>query len=71
MHHLNFEKIVDKLGSKYEAVVRMSIKARQLADNDVAVEPEHEIKVTTKALNDYLTENHLDELTLELPAKAE
>lgn len=62
MHHLGFEKVVDKIERKYEAVVRMSVKAREMADSDMSVEPEQETKVTTKALNGYLTENHLEDL---------
>ena len=68
MHHLNFEKVVDKIKSKYEAVVRMSVKAREIADSGMAVTPDHELKVTTMALNEYLKENHIEELQEELAA---
>ena len=57
MHSLDVEKIMDKLGSKYEAVVRMSIKANQIADGDVQVEREANEKVTTTAMKLYII-NH-------------
>ena len=56
MHSLEFEKIMDKLGSKYEAVVRMSIKANQIADGNIQVEHPANEKVTTTALKLYISE---------------
>ena len=55
MHHLDFEKIVDKIGSKYEAVARMSIKARRIADDEM-LEANTSDKVSTMAMNEYLRE---------------
>ncbi len=63
MQQLSFEKVVDKIKRKYEAVVRMSVKARVLAESDLASDPEKEVKVTTVALEEYLQENHLEDLT--------
>ncbi|MEW6517755.1 MAG: DNA-directed RNA polymerase subunit omega [candidate division FCPU426 bacterium] len=54
MHHLDFEKIVDKLGSKYEAVTRMSVLARQLADAAITSDLPSNRKVTSQALHEYL-----------------
>lgn len=71
MDCLKFEKVVDKIERKYEAVVEMSIKARALAEGEVAVEPEQEVKITKKALNEYLREKHLDEFEEASTEKAE
>jgi DNA-directed RNA polymerase subunit K/omega len=56
MHSLEFEKIMDKLGSKYEAVVRMAITANKVADGDLSPERPANEKVTTTALKYYLAE---------------
>lgn len=60
MHHLDFEKVVDQLLNKYESVVRMSVKARAIAEGQT---PEGETiaseKVTTEALHQYLDEQHI------------
>jgi DNA-directed RNA polymerase subunit K/omega len=56
MHHLDFEKIVDKLGSKYEAVIRMSVKARKISDAGLP-EGSGNAKVTSLALAEYLKDN--------------
>lgn len=71
MNQLNFEKIVDKIERKYEVVVRMSIKAREMAGNEVSTESGHETKVTTLALNEYLRENHPDDFQNKNQPKAE
>ncbi len=57
MHHLNFEKIIDKIGSKYEAVVRMSVKARRIADGDIPEGGTATDKVSSMAMDEYLREN--------------
>lgn len=57
MHHLDFEKIVDKLGSKYEAVTRMSVLARQLADAAITSDLPTNRKVTSQALHEYLKQH--------------
>ncbi len=62
MQQLSFEKIVEKIERKYEAVVRMSVKARALAESERVSDPEKEVKVTTLALDEYLRENHLEDL---------
>ncbi len=54
LHNLEFEKIMDKLGSKYEAVVRMSIIAKRLADGETPEVLKPNEKVTTAALRLYL-----------------
>lgn len=59
MHHLEFEKIIDKLGSKYEAVVRMSVFARKIADHDLGADLPPNHKVTNAALNEYMQEHGL------------
>jgi DNA-directed RNA polymerase subunit K/omega len=59
MHHLDFEKIVDKLGSKYEAVTRMSVLARQLADAAITSDLPTNRKVTSQALHEYLKQHGL------------
>lgn len=56
MHHLDFEKIIDKLGSKYEAVIRMSAIARKMADEGITEENTSGKKITSTALNQYLDE---------------
>jgi DNA-directed RNA polymerase subunit K/omega len=57
MHHLDFEKIIDKLGSKYEAVIRMSAIARKMSDDGVTEESTGGKKITTAALGQYCDEN--------------
>ncbi|MCK5242871.1 hypothetical protein KAR34_10495 [bacterium] len=59
MHHLDFEKIIDKLGSRYEAVIRMSVIARKMADEGITEENTGGKKITSAALNQYLEENKL------------
>jgi DNA-directed RNA polymerase subunit K/omega len=54
IHNLDFEKIMDRLGSKYEAVVRMSIIAKRLAENPPPDTILPDEKVTTAALRLYL-----------------
>ncbi len=49
-HSLEVEKILDKLGNKYEALVRMSIVAKRLADEGTVPSSE---KVTMAALRQY------------------
>lgn len=66
MNSLSFEKIVDKLESKYEAVVRMSIKSRQMADGDRPEGMDAEAKITTMALSEYLKEYHPEEVKEQL-----
>ncbi len=56
MQHLKFEKIIDKLGSKYEAVVRMSVKARRIADGEIPEDGTAADKVSSLAMNEYLRE---------------
>lgn len=60
MHHLDFEKIIDKLGSKYEAVVRMSVKARKFTEGDVPLDGTAKDKVSSMALNEYMKETQLE-----------
>jgi hypothetical protein len=50
-HSLEVEKILDKLGNKYEALVRMSIIAKRLTDEGTV--PSNE-KVTMAAVQEYL-----------------
>lgn len=59
MHSLDLEKIVDKLGSKYEAVLRMSVIARRLANDGVNEENTGGKKITRVALNEYIEQNDL------------
>jgi DNA-directed RNA polymerase subunit K/omega len=59
MHHLDFEKVIDKLGSKYEAVVRMTAIAKKLADGEAPMAGETSKKVTSSALHQYLQERPL------------
>ena len=54
--HLELEKILDKIGSKYEAVVRMSIAANKISDGEIQVEREANEKVTTAAVKRYVNE---------------
>lgn len=49
-HSLEVEKILDKLGNKYEALVRMSIIAKRLADEGTVPSSE---KVTMAALRQF------------------
>lgn len=56
-HSLEVERILDKLGNKYEALVRMSIKAKQLADDGTV--PANE-KVTMVALQQFVAEQKFD-----------
>ena len=60
MHSLNFEKIIDKIGSKYEAVVRMSVKARRIADAGMLEDGATNDKVGSMALNEYLRDIQAD-----------
>ncbi|MCK5218811.1 DNA-directed RNA polymerase subunit omega [bacterium] len=60
MHHLDFEKIVDRIGSKYEAVARMSIKARRIADGEMPEANTTNDKVSSMAMNEYLREKQED-----------
>jgi hypothetical protein len=50
-HSLEVEKILDKLGNKYEALVRMSIVAKRLADEGTVPSSD---KVTMAALHQYV-----------------
>ncbi len=59
MHHLDFEKIVDKMGSKYEAVIRMSVIARKMADEGVSEETTGGVKLTSAALREFLQQTNL------------
>jgi len=59
MHHMDFEKIIDKLGSKYEAVVRMSVIARKMAEDGITEENTGGKKITSVALYDYMVKNNL------------
>ncbi len=56
MHSLNFEKVIDKIGSKYEAVTLMSVIAKKISDGDATVDLAANEKVTTAALRVYLQE---------------
>ncbi len=49
-HSLEVEKILDKLGNKYEALVRMSIVAKRLADEGTVPSSD---KVTMVALRQF------------------
>ncbi|MCD4813714.1 DNA-directed RNA polymerase subunit omega [bacterium] len=59
MNTLDLEKIVDKVGSKYEAVLRMSVIARRLANDGVNEENTGGDKITRVALNEYIEQNDL------------
>jgi|GEM_PF-4792317 len=62
MHHLDFEKIIDKLGSKYEAVIRMSAIAKKIADGEAqAAVTDTRKKITSQALHQYLQETKIEE----------
>jgi DNA-directed RNA polymerase subunit K/omega len=53
-HNLLVEKIMDKLGNKYEALVRMSIIARRLTDGNGPVQMGPNDKVTLVAMDEFL-----------------
>lgn len=55
-HNLEVEKIMDRLGSKYEVVVRISSIAKKMADGESEEVPSNK-KVTIEALKSYLTQN--------------
>ena len=59
MHHLNFERIIDKFGSKYEAVIRMSVLARKIADNELGADVPPNRKITNIALDEYMQKHGL------------
>jgi DNA-directed RNA polymerase subunit K/omega len=67
-HNLTFEKIMDKLGNKYEALVRMSIIAKRLADGEGPVPVAQNEKVTLVAMDQYLKQYALDNPTDSAPA---
>jgi DNA-directed RNA polymerase subunit K/omega len=58
--NLGLEKILEKIGSKYEAVVRMSIAANKIADGDIQLERPSAEKVTTSAMAQYVREAGAD-----------
>ena len=51
---LGLEKILEKIGSKYEAVVRMSIVANKISDGEIQLERPAAEKVTTTAMAQYV-----------------
>lgn len=53
-HKLEFEKVIDKLGSKYETVIRIAAIAKKIADSDVTEHVNTHEKVTTEALRLFL-----------------
>ncbi|NTV52980.1 MAG: hypothetical protein HGA76_08225 [Candidatus Firestonebacteria bacterium] len=53
---LGLEKILEKIGSKYEAVVRMSIVANKICDGEIQVDRPTSEKVTTAAMAQYVRE---------------
>jgi hypothetical protein len=55
MHHLEFEKIVDSIEKKYEAVVKMSVIARKLSGQEPGNAEGQRPKITTSALKAYIT----------------
>jgi DNA-directed RNA polymerase subunit K/omega len=57
-HNLDLEKILEKIGSKYEAVVRMSITANKISDGEIQVERESNEKVTTAAMKHYVADKN-------------
>ncbi|MBN1596249.1 hypothetical protein JW933_10015 [candidate division FCPU426 bacterium] len=63
MHHLDFEKIIDKLGSKYEAVIRMSAVARKMVEDGITEENTGGKKITSMALQQYLRDSDFYEET--------
>jgi DNA-directed RNA polymerase subunit K/omega len=54
--NLGLEKILEKIGSKYEAVVRMSIAANKISDGEITLERPTSEKVTTSAMDRYVAE---------------
>ena len=52
--NLGLEKILEKIGSKYEAVVRMSIVANKICDGEITVDRPTSEKVTTTAMHQYV-----------------
>lgn len=57
MENLELEKVIDRLGSKYEAVVRMSVIARKISDGEMYEGGDLKKKVTGQAVEEYL-KNH-------------
>jgi DNA-directed RNA polymerase subunit K/omega len=57
-YNLDLEKILEKIGSKYEAVVRMSITANKITDGEMQVEHVANEKVTTTAMKHYVKESN-------------
>jgi len=55
-HSLEVEKVLDKLGNKYEALVRMSIVAKNLADEGTVAPND---KVTMVALEQFIDKQDL------------
>lgn len=58
-HNLLVEKIMDKLGNKYEALVRMSIIAKKLADGEGQAQTAPSDKVTIAALEQYVKDSSI------------
>jgi DNA-directed RNA polymerase subunit K/omega len=53
---MEFEKIIDKIGNLYEAVVRMSVYAKKIANGEGEQELAPNDKVTVKSLEKYIEE---------------
>jgi len=58
-HSLLIEKTLDKMGNKYEALVRMSIVARKLTDGQNSEQNPANDKITTAAVSQYLKDRSI------------
>lgn len=57
MSHLDFEKIIDKVGSKYEAVIRMAAIAKKIARAGSNEENIGNKKLSSLALKEYIAQS--------------
>jgi DNA-directed RNA polymerase subunit K/omega len=60
MHNLEIEKALDKLGNKYEAVVKMSLRANEISDEGYPEGTPSSVKVTQLALMEFMEASKAD-----------